>query len=93
MGVAGQLSRGKGVGLPWGLLAQQGPGAKQAGLGVLSTGFGKGSRTQGCSLPTPTGEPRCVCTCSRQLRQLQLPSCWVHRVQFLWAPCEVPELW
>lgn len=27
-----------------------------------------------------------VCTCSRQLRQLQLPYCWAHRVQFLWAP-------
>lgn len=29
----------------------------------------------------------------RQLGQLQLPCCWVHRVQFLWGPCEVPELW
>lgn len=29
----------------------------------------------------------------RQLGQLQLPYCWVHRVQFLWGPCEVPELW
>lgn len=36
---------------------------------------------------------RCVSTCFRQLRQLQLPYCWVHKVQFLCGPCEVPELW
>lgn len=55
------------------------PGSKQAVLGVLSSGFGKGSSTQRCSLSAPRGEPRCVCTCSRQL-------------QFLWGPCEEPEL-
>lgn len=29
------------------------PGNKQAVLGVLSSGFGKGSSTQGCSLSAP----------------------------------------
>lgn len=65
MGVTGQLSRGKGAWLPWGLLAQQSLVGKQAVLGVLSSGFGKGSRTQGCSLSTPNGDLRCVSTCSK----------------------------
>lgn len=54
-----------------GVLAQQSPGGKQAVLGVLSSGFGKGSRTQGCSVYTKWRAQ--VYTCSKAAEAAPAP--------------------
>lgn len=88
--VTGQLSRGKGFSCPGGCWPSRALGANrlcwECSAVDLERGAGRRDvlclhqmESLGVFAPVP--------------RQLQLLHCWVHRAQFLWGPCKVPELW